>query len=502
MSWNRGISRWSTCGTVGELEPATLQWVCWYNETRLHSDIGHRTAVECKDQDTSTQRDCETLTGPRAPTRALAQDGSKPKAVKAETRMSKRTIGRTTLGLSVSAALCAVAVVPAMAAPAAPEPRGDVTYASKINVKTVRVTHKNNRAAAIVPFTDAIYPSCSGVPKCIKVGKVKYNYQISEKEVTVGQWVAFLNVVNPDGRNRHGLWHKDESSSAWPKYGQVNRKTKARRGNHYRVAYPQWATKPYGFADFLRSARFVNSLYNGSSKTQKGPKHGIKLTKHRTAFSPITERGMYNLSKRAATRTSKRGFVIPSQNEWIKAAYYAPKGGGKYGYWKYPTNPGTFGAGQADGPTSTLLNPGNGNVTNSSIQPLATDLVPGTTPPTWCPSQIKPQSACDTVNPIGLPPPVYASLYKASLSTVGQAKTRSPWGTLDQGGNAVEWTDTITAAPGGSPSKRVWRRLHGGVPNSTPYQLWLSAVGLQPQDNAFFERTYPWLGFRVGYIGK
>jgi hypothetical protein len=31
--------------------------------------------------------------------------------------------------------------------------------------------------------------------------------------------------------------------------------------------------------------------------------------------------------------------------------------------------------------------------------------------------------------------------------------------------------------------------------------MWPSAVGLQPQDNAFFDRTYPWLGLRVGVIG-
>jgi hypothetical protein len=30
--------------------------------------------------------------------------------------------------------------------------------------------------------------------------------------------------------------------------------------------------------------------------------------------------------------------------------------------------------------------------------------------------------------------------------------------------------------------------------------MWISAVGLQPQDNPFFTNTYPWLGFRIGYI--
>ena len=93
-------------------------------------------------------------------------------------------------------------------------------------------------------------------------------------------------------------------------------------------------------------------------------------------------------------------------------------------------------------------------------------------------------------------------LYQGSLSTVGQARTPSPWGTLDQGGNAVEWTDTITPPPTGRSGGRVWRRLHGGIANAPAYQLWLSAVGLQPQDNVFYDTTYPWLGFRVGVVGN
>jgi len=31
--------------------------------------------------------------------------------------------------------------------------------------------------------------------------------------------------------------------------------------------------------------------------------------------------------------------------------------------------------------------------------------------------------------------------------------------------------------------------------------MWISAVGLQPQDNIFYGRIYPWLGFRIGVIG-
>ncbi len=121
--------------------------------------------------------------------------------------------------------------------------------------------------------------------------------------------------------------------------------------------------------------------------------------------------------------------------------------------------------------------------------------------PSWCPST-QSAEACATVNPFGIPPQGYEKAFQGSLSTVGQARTNSPWGTLDQGGNVVEWTDTITASPTGKSDGRVWRRLHGGIANAPAYQLWLSAVGLQPEDNAAFTATYPWLGFRIGVLGN
>ncbi len=77
------------------------------------------------------------------------------------------------------------------------------------------------------------------------------------------QYVAFLNTADPGATDRHDLYDATESSSAWPKYGQINKSGKAGKGQHYSVAYPEWADKPYGFANFLRAARFVNSLYNG-----------------------------------------------------------------------------------------------------------------------------------------------------------------------------------------------------------------------------------------------
>ena len=392
----------------------------------------------------------------------------------------------------------AALAVPALAA-AAPKP-------AVVTFKTVKVGAPGNPSVGIVPFTDAVYPSCAQAagsePPCQEVGGVDYRYGLGQLEVTVTQYVAFLNTVDPAGKNRHKLWSRDESGTGWPKFGQINYFAGAGTGRHYRLAAPQWADKPYGFANFLRSARFDNSLFNGKLLSKKASASGgFRYITYRVRLSRQTERGMYDMSKRATTRSHKRGFVIPSQDEWIKAAYYDPSGGGTYSYWEYPTNPGAFGEENKSLPNQALLDPTTGDVTNAGTQPLAIFHNAETTPPSWCAPKYSSEE-CATVNPLGMDPTTYAKAYAGSLGSVGQSLTTSPWGTLDQGGNAVEWTDTITAPPFGIKGKRVWRRLHGGIANAPVYQLWLSAIGPQPQDNAFFTATYPWLGIRIGVIGN
>jgi hypothetical protein len=408
---------------------------------------------------------------------------------------------KTRLVLSLTIVLAAALLAAPAISTAAPAP-------SVLTLKTVKVGAPGNPSVGITPFKDAIYRTCKEAaqtrPPCQQVGAVGYGYGIGQLEVTVAQWVAFLNTVDPAGRNRHRLYSANESSTAWPKYGQIDFAASVGKGRHYSVASPEWADKPYGFANFLRAARFINSLYNGRVLSRKASAEGgFRYVTYRVRLSRRTESGMYEMTNRKATRSHKTGFVVPSQDEWIKAAYFDPNGGGKYSYWKYPTNPGEFETENeaASAPKAVTLNPTTGDVTNSSTQPLANFRAPGAPVPSWCPAAFSTE-ICASVNPLGIAPATYAELFQGSLSTVGQALTVSPWGTLDQGGNAVEWTDTITPPPFGTSGPRVWRRLHGGIANAPVYQLWLSAIGLQPQDNSFFTATYPWLGLRIGVLGK
>jgi hypothetical protein len=379
-----------------------------------------------------------------------------------------------------------------------------------------KVGKPNNPSVAIVPFTSALYANCADAPKepkveptnlpdpCQEVGSVGYEYGIGEVEVTVEQYVAFLNTVDPFGRNALNLFTQNESGPAWPKYGQINYSALARAGKHYTAAAPEWNDKPYGFADFLRAARFDNAVANGkilsrSESTRGSGNEEFRYVTVKVRLSRKTGTGMYDMHKRAPVRTAESGFVIPSQNEWIKAAYFDRTGGGTYSYWWWPTNVGSPFI-EGTGPNQAVLDPSTGDVINASTQPLANFHASGQEAPSWCPSN-QTLEACETVNPLHMPAKAYKKAFQGSLSTVGQAGTYGPWGTLEQGGNAVEWTDTITAPPFGAKGHRVWRRLHGGVPNAPVYQLWLSAIGLQPQKNSFFNYTYPWLGFRIGLIG-
>ncbi|GAA4360589.1 hypothetical protein GCM10023145_36030 [Angustibacter luteus] len=359
------------------------------------------------------------------------------------------------------------------------------------------------------PKGTGIYQTCAEAPKpppkCLTVGAVAYPYGIGEFETTVSQYVTFLNTADREGKNLRNLYYDNMSPTVWPQYGSISYNPSASAGAHYAVAYPEWAQKPFNFGDFSRGARFANSLTNGKIlSSTPSSSNGFNYVTYQVQLSPETEKGMYDMRTEAPTRTAKTGFVISSNDEWIKAAYYDPKGGGTNSYWAYPTGP-------LNPPNPTVLDPKTGDVTNASDQPLATynpndpngsNDTPGSptgAAPTWCPSQAGP--TCAKVFPTELPPGLdLPSLYMANVSTVGQAKTPSPWGTYDQGGNVVEVLDSVVPQPEGYNFVRDWHYYHGGVANAPAYQVEISAFGPAPGD-WLFTRYYPWLGFRLGVVG-
>src|SRR5436305_1773565 len=90
----------------------------------------------------------------------------------------------------------ALALIGPAASEAAPAP-------AVLTFKTVKVGAPGNPSVGIVPFTDAVYSSCAEVvpaekqPPCQQVGGVNYRYDIGQLEVTVAQYVDFLNNADP-----------------------------------------------------------------------------------------------------------------------------------------------------------------------------------------------------------------------------------------------------------------------------------------------------------------
>ncbi|MFM9019212.1 MAG: hypothetical protein ACKORG_07195, partial [Actinomycetota bacterium] len=241
-----------------------------------------------------------------------------------------------------------------------------------ISLSTVTVASPGNRPAWIIPFYNDVYEnraSCAAAfpsvraainanpdpsvqtvsaTSCMQVGSVAYPFRIGETELTTAQYVTFLNTVDPLGHNPRHLWDIAQSSRVWPKYGSINKNMRSPRGQRYYVSSPAWANKPYNQGDFSRGARLANSLQNGTLLSKRRSvvttSTGARLlrTTYTVRLSTQTETGQYTMKNRTATRNLTSGFAVSSQDEWIKAAYFDPNGGGKFSWWDYPTNPGVY----------------------------------------------------------------------------------------------------------------------------------------------------------------
>jgi formylglycine-generating enzyme required for sulfatase activity len=427
---------------------------------------------------------------------------------------------RTALALVLLAGLSAISLSAAQSAGAAKSvpKRGVVTIQvatvgdpgnPSVGVVQTFKTLGTPGPGVVLPAGTGIYKTCAdapaSAPSCLTVGGVKNVFGIGEFEITVSQYVTFLNTADPAGKNLRQLYEDNMNTTVWPQYGPIKFSTGAAAGKHFAVAYPEWAQKPFNFGDFRRGAQFVNSLFNGTVLSKTTSTSGaFKYVTYKVRLSPKTQQGMYDMRKETPKRTASTGFVLPSNNEWVKAAYYDPNHGGTDSYWAYPTGP--FAQ-----PNVSVLNPATGDVVNGATQPLSTynpndpnspndtPGAPAGTAPTWCPSQAGPD--CATTFPADFPPGLdLEKNFLGNVSTVGQTKTPSPWGAYDMGGNVVEHTDTVAPQPPGYNFVRDWRYYHGGVANAPAYQVEISAFGYFPGDPQI-GRIYPWMGFRVGVIG-
>ncbi|MGA2059140.1 MAG: SUMF1/EgtB/PvdO family nonheme iron enzyme [Thermoguttaceae bacterium] len=234
-------------------------------------------------------------------------------------------------------------------------------------------------------------------------GAVAYNYNIGKYDVTNAQYCEFLNA-KASHSDLYGLWNSDMSGST---YGEGGISRSGTGPYTYKVNAGK-ANQPVVFVSLYDAIRFANWLSNGqgSGDTENGAYAISGSGPDWTVAKPTP-------AERAAWAAGNKTYwLIPTLDEWCKAAYY--KGGGtNSGYWLYPTQSDT--APTWERSTSTGPNPG----ANSSnfYDPMRGYSVTSST--SWNPSQ-------DYLTDVGA--------YPNSVSA---------YGTLDQGGDVVQWSDRL-----------------------------------------------------------
>lgn len=263
------------------------------------------------------------------------------------------------------------------------------------------------------------------------LGSVAYSYQIGKYDVTAGQYVDFLNAVAK--ADPYGLYYSSMSGTAY-----CNIERTGESGSYaYSTTTPN---RPVNFVSFGNAARFCNWLTNGQ------PTGNEDLT--------TTEDGSYylngavsNVALRLVIRKATARYVLPSLDEWYKAAYYDQNKPDGAGYWLYPTRSNT--APTAEVPPGEETTPGSANYLSV------------------------------------MGPDVY-------LTDVGAyADSFGPWGTFDQGGLLYQWTDTLLTT-----SYSGFAMMNSSFLSSSSDQL-KSNYPVYPWSPA---NQYNFFGFRVAKV--
>ena len=143
-------------------------------------------------------------------------------------------------------------------------------------------------------------------------GGVGYIYQIGKYEVTNAQYCEFLNAKA--ATDTYGLYNTSMSSYPDSACGGINRSGSS--GSYTYAVKSGYENMPVTWVGWYDAIRFVNWLQNGqgSGSTETGT-YTITGGGYNSGTVAIP-----NAQTRAARTHSH--WVLPSENEWYKAAYY------------------------------------------------------------------------------------------------------------------------------------------------------------------------------------
>ena len=96
---------------------------------------------------------------------------------------------------------------------------------------------------------------------------------------------------------------------------------------HYAVAYPEWAQKPFNFANFRRAARFVNSLSNGKVLSKTSSSSGaFKYVTYKVRLSTGDREGhVRHEQARRRREPSRRGSCCPATTSGSRPPTTTPR---------------------------------------------------------------------------------------------------------------------------------------------------------------------------------
>lgn len=286
--------------------------------------------------------------------------------------------------LLLCAALCA-ALAGLPAGPAA---------SAGLTIKTVLVSSPGNSADPATGY-----------------GSVAYPYRIAKSEITVGQYVTFLNAVAqvPPNPTIAALWSAEMASKQEDTGPLIIRNGSGTPASPYRYAVAasaKWkeraAERPVSWVTWWDAARFANWMHNG----------GIK--------GADTETGAYTLvSFQASGQVPRNAWArwwIPSEDEWYKAAYYDPTKPGGPGFWAYAT--------RSDIPPRDVLVP------DAQGRPRRVPLAPAA-------------NFNEVYKPYRRDKGGVLTPVCSYASKVRRHDSRGPWGSCDQAGSLWEWTEAV-----------------------------------------------------------
>jgi formylglycine-generating enzyme required for sulfatase activity len=270
-----------------------------------------------------------------------------------------------------------------------------------------------------------------------RYGSVGYAYRMGKFELTAGQYTDFLNAVAKT--DTYGLYSERMGDAFTSLVWGCNIQRIGTPGDfRYRVA-ADWANRPVNWVSWGDAARFCNWLHNGQPTGEQGP--------------ATTEDGSYRLNGTTAEaalmavqRRPGATWVIPSEDEWYKAAYHDPAAPLASGFWRFPTRTETIPSNALD-PTGT----NNGNFASSSY----------------------------TSYTIGAP------YWRTEVGAFPNSP--SAYGTFDQGGNVWEWNEAVVSG--------AFRGNRGGAFTGTASNLLSGSRGYSPPGHEYFN-----LGFRVALV--